>query len=470
MDTDTRMVWCMSLPYSVRRRIADFDPVASDKTILQFCKELGISRQTFYNIRNRVDELGDAGVHPSSTRPINPHRLYGDDVRSMVADARKQLKKAGRDHGPWSIHYFLRDEKGLEYAPSRATIARMLDDLGLTDHNARKRPRASFKRFARGKANELWQLDAMEYHLFDSQATTVTIYQLLDDATRFDVGTMAFADEENSTDACTALSSAFTDYGPPVELLTDNGTAFATYRKGLISPTEFFVAGYGVRSITGRPAHPTTQGKDERSHKTIRLFLDAREPTTLDDVVTILSEYRHIYNTIRRHQGLNVGRTHLTPQQAWEIYEHAEPPTEPIGLQQLQDRADDYLSRRALPAPPREDIDLPEAAPAPDDQDLVDDACATDPTDDDVESTTVFNNGCLKAGAHRVYIGTPWKRRRLLIHRTESVVYYFTANDGEELCHIPDPLPPTTPVWVSINDIDGAWHRKPPRQYNKNRT
>lgn len=461
----------MALPLSLRKRIAEFDPIASGKTISQFCKELGISRQTFYNIRDRIHDLGDAGVHPSSTRPASPHRLYGDDIRDMVADARHHLKKNGRDHGPWSIHYYLRDEQGLEHSPSRATIARMLDDLGLTDHNARKRPRAFLKRFARGTANELWQLDAMEYHLFNTHATTVTIYQLLDDATRFDLGTMAFADPENSTDACTTLSAAFTAYGPPVELLTDNGSAFATYRQGIISTTELFVAGYGTRSITGRPAHPTTQGKDERSHKTIRMYLNARTPTTLDEVIALLDDYREVYNTIRRHQGLTMGRTHLTPQQAWEIYEHAEPPTEPISPAVLHDRAADYLARRTPSQPvPDRDSDPHDADAACAKRGPVDDPADAGSDDDDIDAVTVARRGWITLGATRVYIGTTWKGRRLLIHRADGVIYYFTANDGEELCHLPDPLPPGLPAWVSITDINGAWHRKPPRHYNKNRS
>lgn len=311
----------------------------------------------------------------------------------------------------------------------------------------------------------------MEYHLFNTHATTVTIYQLLDDATRFDLGTMAFADPENSTDACTTLSAAFTAYGPPVELLTDNGSAFATYRQGIISTTELFVAGYGTRSITGRPAHPTTQGKDERSHKTIRMYLNARTPTTLDEVIALLDDYREVYNTIRRHQGLTMGRTHLTPQQAWEIYEHAEPPTEPISPAVLHDRAADYLARRTPSQPvPDRDSDPHDADAACAKRGPVDDPADAGSDDDDIDAVTVARRGWITLGATRVYIGTTWKGRRLLIHRADGVIYYFTANDGEELCHLPDPLPPGLPAWVSITDINGAWHRKPPRHYNKNRS
>lgn len=453
----------MALSYSMRRRIAEFDPLTAGTTISQFCKEQQISRQTFYNIRDRVTALGDAGIIPDSTAPITPHRLHNDQVRDQVAAARIHLKTDGRDHGPWSIHYYLRDEQGVEHPPSRATIARMLDDFGLTDPNARKRPRSSLRRYARGKANEMWQLDGLTYHLFDSQATTVTIYQLIDDATRFDVGTRAFTGDENSADACTVLAAAFETRGIPGELLSDNGSAFASYRHGALSQTEIFVAGYGVRSITGRPAHPGTQGKDERSHKTIKMYLDARHPTTLDEVTTAIESYRTMYNTIRRHQGLLLGGVHLTPQHAWEVFIHADPPTRPIPLQELEDRAANYLHRRRGLTTTTED-----ASQVPIHED-VDDRATHAPADpaDDVESIVVASQGCILLNGIRVYIGTPWKRRRLLIHRADNIISYFTANDGEELCRMPDPLPPDTPAWVSILDIDGAWHRKPPRRYNK---
>jgi hypothetical protein len=45
----------------------------------------------------------------------------------------------------------------------------------------------------------LWQLDAFKYRLAGGQA--VTVYQLLDDASRYDVGSDAYVSHENSADA-----------------------------------------------------------------------------------------------------------------------------------------------------------------------------------------------------------------------------------------------------------------------------
>ena len=154
-----------------------------------------------------------------------------------------------------------------------------MHEAGVAEINARKRPRKSYRHFARGEVNELWQIDAFTYRLFDVAHTQVTIYQVVDDASRFDVGSQAFGTPENGTDARITLSGAIDAYGLPQEVLSDNGDAFATYHRGRLSQTECWLASLGVQSSAGFA--PTTQGKDERSHQTMTRFLDARTPTTL---------------------------------------------------------------------------------------------------------------------------------------------------------------------------------------------
>jgi len=74
----------------------------------------------------------------------------------------------------------------------------------------------------------LWQLDAFEYKL--ATGVVVTIYQVLDDASRFDVGTQAHSAHQNSVDAFTVLKNAIKHYGAPKELLSDNSSAFNQFR------------------------------------------------------------------------------------------------------------------------------------------------------------------------------------------------------------------------------------------------
>lgn len=66
----------------------------------------------------------------------------------------------------------------------------------------------------------LWQIDAFEYKLFDEHTSKVTIYQILDDATRKDMGTTAFPDHENAEEAMTVMQACITTYGAPHEVLS----------------------------------------------------------------------------------------------------------------------------------------------------------------------------------------------------------------------------------------------------------
>ena len=153
----------MAIPLHKRRKVADFDPVRDGKTVTQFCKELGISRQTYHNIKNRIAQKGRAGIVPDSTAPKNPIKKFDEADKIAVVHARQQLMEQGLDYGPWSIYYFLFDTVGADYTPSRSTIASWLHELGFVDANARKRPRSSYKRFARDLVGELWQIDGLVY-------------------------------------------------------------------------------------------------------------------------------------------------------------------------------------------------------------------------------------------------------------------------------------------------------------------
>ncbi|OIH85207.1 hypothetical protein BLJ79_08480 [Arthrobacter sp. UCD-GKA] len=171
------------------------------------------------------------------------------------------MAKAGWDHGPQSIWFEGVDSGEFgDQVPSVATIGRILAESGVTKTNPRKRPRSAWMRFSRSYPMEMWQLDGLEYRLFDQDGTKATIYQLLDDGTRFDVGSLCFERPENSEDAISTLRAAFDEYGVPQELLTDNGLSFNQARRGKISSTEIFLAERGCRGITGRIWHPETQG------------------------------------------------------------------------------------------------------------------------------------------------------------------------------------------------------------------
>lgn len=250
----------------LRAMIINFDSTQPDAlTISEFCKTQKISRSVFYRIRERATQESAGALHPRSRVPKLPSRRYG----------------------PKTIHYeatILDDFPG-DQIPSVATIARLLASVGHVERSPRKRPKSSYVPFVRSAAMALWQLDAFEYRTLSDQV--VTVYKLIDDATRFDVGSSAYARHENSGDARQVLTSAINEYGPPKEVLSDNSKAFNQLRGGTIGIVETYLASQGSMPITGLPGRPTTQGKNERSHQTLQQFLKANRPQTLADASPI---------------------------------------------------------------------------------------------------------------------------------------------------------------------------------------
>ena len=335
-----------SLSPAVRRQIIAFNPAEPGApSVSEFCRELGVSRPSFYKVRDRFAREGNAALNPRSRAPKAPAHRYGQDTAEVVLEVRKQLTGNGWDAGPiWIWHACVDEGLFTSSIPSVSTIARILAQAGVVDANPRKRPRSSCIRFQRAAAMELWQLDALEYPLFDEtggrRPDKVTIYQLLDDSTRYDVGTQAFADPENGDDAVSAVGAALAADGAPQELLSDNGGAFNLARQGSVTQLQRLLADHGCRGITGSFRSPTTQGKDERSHQTLTRFLDAHRPVSLDRVRELLVTYREYYNHRRHHQSLP-GR--MTPGQAWDACEHRPSHGVPIPHADLAAAAMAYL-------------------------------------------------------------------------------------------------------------------------------
>lgn len=108
----------------------------------------------------------------------------------------------------------------------------------------------------------LTQFESFEYRL--SNGHMITIYQLIDDATRYDVGAWAYLHHENSTDAKHLVGQAINKHGAPGELLADKSFAFNQQCRGTIRPVKVIFASRGTMPISGLPGISTTQGKNER--------------------------------------------------------------------------------------------------------------------------------------------------------------------------------------------------------------
>lgn len=336
----------------VRLAISQWPDDAPRGAVTTFCAEHGISRKSFYELRARVHEEGQAAVlEPRSRRPHSSPTRISDDVKDHAVSVRAVLESSGLDHGPISVHDRMKS-MGL-HPPSVAALATIFRERGVARAEPRKKPRAAWRRFVYPAPNACWQLDATEYVL--AHGRRCVILQLEDDHSRLAVASLV-ATSETSEAAVQVFDKGVAAHGIPQRLLTDNGLAFNPSRRGWQGRLVIHVSRLGVKAITGKPNKPTTQGKNERFHQTLFKWLNAQPlAESVEALQAQVDAFDVIYNTQRPHQALP-GR--ITPQQAWEATAVAEPPrpqpnTAAIVLPQQQDTAARPAERTARSGGPK---------------------------------------------------------------------------------------------------------------------
>ncbi|HXH36916.1 MAG TPA: DDE-type integrase/transposase/recombinase [Plantibacter sp.] len=211
---------------------------------------------------------------------------------------------------------------GFQELPSRATLARIFVRAGVVEAEPRKRPRSAFRRFVYPAPNCLWQIDATEWTLTDG--SLCTIFQIIDDHSRLALASLV-ARAETGEAALRVVTQAINHHGAPQKFLSDNGVAFNPTRRGHSNQLIDYLASLGVETITGKPYKPTTQGKNERFHRTLHRFLNAKPPAaTIEELQTLVNVFDVSYNTLREHQSLT---DRQTPKEAWDRTPAAPSPT-----------------------------------------------------------------------------------------------------------------------------------------------
>ena len=307
----------------VRLLIATWPADAPRGAVSRFCREHGLSRSRFYELRQRAVAEGlPAALADRPRAPQRNPRAVPVELEELAVRVRKQLADDGWDCGPLSVAHELR-RLGL-IPPSRATLARIFTRRGLVVPAPQKRPRSSWRRFTFPTPNGCWQLDATSWTLLEGAGVVdVVVFQVLDDHSRRILASLA-APSETSDAACQVVQTALARFGVPQLFLTDNGVALNTNRRGLTATLTALLQALGCKPISSRPYHPQTCGKNERVHATLKRYLRSRpRAASLPELQAQLDAFDEHYNEHRPHQALHG----LTPVQAWAATPPASPPT-----------------------------------------------------------------------------------------------------------------------------------------------
>jgi transposase InsO family protein len=279
------------VPMSVRRLIVSVE--LEGLNVAEFCRQHGVGRTLFYDLRRRFAEEGEGALELRSRAPQRVANRISAQLEDRIVEWRKQLETQGLDAGPGTIAFHLWGA-GIK-PPSEATIWRVLSRRGFVLPQPEKAPQHAYRSFAAARANECWQIDATDWQLADG--TLVKIINLIDDCTRLLVSAVAVRSCNTET-AFSAFCAGAERWDWPARFLSDNAQEF---RSGLAAA----VRPLGVEAGHSRPYHPQTCGKVERFQQTEKKWLTVQPAAdNLDELQTQLDRFTHIYNHQRPHRAL----------------------------------------------------------------------------------------------------------------------------------------------------------------------
>jgi transposase InsO family protein len=286
-------------------------------------REYGVSQGWISRLVKRYRLEGEAAFEPRSRRPnTSPTRLAQSTI-DLILELRENLAGKGLDHGPQTIAWHLTHHYGLTVSVN--SIHRHLHAAGLIVAQPQKRPKSSYIRFAAEQPNERWQADFTHWWLVEG--THVEILDWLDDHARYAISVTAHR-RVTGPIVLETFREAIDTHGIPASTLTDNGLVFTTRLaggKGGRNAFENELRRLGITQINSTPNHPTTCGKVERFHQTLKKWL-TRQPraTTIPELQNQLDTFVDEYNHRRPHRAL---AQHSTPATAYAARPKADPAT-----------------------------------------------------------------------------------------------------------------------------------------------
>jgi transposase InsO family protein len=312
--------------------------IADGETVKDVAARWGVVRQTVHRWLDRYEAGGLEALADVSHRPRScPHQMAAE-VEALVLETRRRRPA----WGPRRICFELA-RRGVDPPPSESGVYRALLRAELVEPDTRRRRRRQWRRWERGSPMELWQMDTVGGFLIadGSHAKALTG---VDDHSRFCVSARLMP-RERTRAVCDGLLAALSEHGVPEQILTDNGKVF-TGRFGP-HPTEVLFDRIcrenGIEHLLTAPRSPTTTGKIERFHRTLREEFDtARVFASLGAAQQALAEWVDYYNTQRPHQNIAMA----TPAERFSRPDRTPPPALPAPPRRDTGPGQDWVSRR----------------------------------------------------------------------------------------------------------------------------
>lgn len=267
--------------------------------ISQLCREFGISRSVGHKLVKRYREEGKKGIVPRSRKPKS-HALEvsGEMVCEIVA-----LRKKYPRWGGATLRELLLEKH--QDVPSSRTVDRVLERAGLV--RERRTPRGRWldreKLITPKYPNHVWTVDFKGWWNTRDRKPCFPL-TVRDGYSRYMLGVHALKGTSFEPTR-EAFEELFERYGMPEEILSDNGSPFASVLsvQGLTRLSAWWIK-LGIHPRRILPRCPFMNGSHERMHKDMKAELQTNPGWNIKDQQARFDEWRNTYNCIRPNQAI----------------------------------------------------------------------------------------------------------------------------------------------------------------------
>ena len=263
-------------------------------------RELGIPKSTFYNWYKLYLEKGEAGFYSTSSTTRRQWNSIPEQEKNLIVELALEYPELSSRE----LAHKMTDEKGIFI--SESSVYRILKKRGLI--TAPSYILISASNEFKDKTNfvhEMWQTDFTYFKILGWGWYYLST--VIDDYSRYIVHwelcrNMKTGDVQRTID--NAVKKANLRKGQMPKLLSDNGSCYVAEEL-----KEYLKNNHGMRQIHGKPAHPQTQGKIERYHRTMKNVVKLHHYYSPEELEAALKKFVNRYNNQRYHESLK----NLTP-------------------------------------------------------------------------------------------------------------------------------------------------------------
>ena len=263
-------------------------------TIVQACAQVDVSEASYYQWRKKF-KTPKSDVNPKkqgeAPRAVQASKIDTDDGKKIL-----EVKAMFPHMGTKQLRLYLIKNHKITY--SFRQIRQFLEFHDVPKMKAAFPPQP-VRRFERNMANEMWQVDIMNFFVGPK---SLYLISFLDDHSRFIV-TYQVADNQSSSEVLSLLKRAVS-FRKPLSILSDRGIQFCSWNG--VTAFQLELRAHNIDHLLAREQHPETIGKIEAFHKTIkRELLTTTEFSSIEEAKERIHDYIMFYNFARPHMGID---------------------------------------------------------------------------------------------------------------------------------------------------------------------